>query len=123
MYCIKCQKNNVIPDSGIKGIDNPEEMDVLWLNEERGDRIHTIDNEMVSGGIIQIISAGYGSTHDGDKLIIAICDSCIESNLEDGTILYFDNYMFKEYGKESVEKSKKIYLRRKNLDNLTDENN
>lgn len=123
MYCIKCQKNNVTPThwAGKK----QAEISTLWVNEKRGDRIHTIDNEMVDGGIIQIIDAGYGSTHDGDRLIIAICDKCIDSNLEDGTILYFDNYMFndKEFINESINKSKKIYTRRKNLDNLTDENN
>ena len=32
----------------------------------------SINNAMVDNGIIQIIDAGYGSTHDGDKLIIAI---------------------------------------------------
>ena len=87
MYCIKCQKNNVIPggspsDFKLQSTISPDEIDVLWLNEKRGDRIHTIDNEMILGGIIQIISAGYGSTHDGDKLIIAIL--LVESNVITG---------------------------------------
>ena len=77
---------------------------------------------MIDNGIIYIIDAGYGSKHDGSQLIISICDECIAKNLDDGTILFFDNYMFtdKKYIEESVDKSKQIYRRRKNLDNLTD---
>ena len=79
-----------------------------------------IDNEMIDGGIIQIVTAGYGSNHDGDKFIIAICDDCIQSNLDDGTLLLFKSgsYVTPE---EDLEKSKKIYKRRKRLDDLISE--
>ena len=75
---------------------------------------------MISDGIIQIISAGYGSIHDTDQFIIAICDECIKKNLEDGTILYSGNYMNPndEFVEKEIIKSKKIYRRRKNLDGL-----
>jgi hypothetical protein len=73
---------------------------------------------MVSDGIIQIIDAGYGSKCDGDQFIIAICDDCIKENLEDGTLLYFGNYMSSYFTKVNIEKSKKTYRRRKNLDKL-----
>ena len=115
MYCICCGKANVSPED-ILGEKSEE--DLLWMNEKRNNTNITIDNEMVNGGIIQIINAGYGSNHDGDQIIIAICDDCITKNLEDGTLLYFGNYMGWPGQKEDCEKSKKILRRRKNLDGL-----
>jgi hypothetical protein len=44
---------------------------------------------MVNDGIIQTIDGGFGSIHDTDTFIIAICDDCITENLEDGTLLLF----------------------------------
>ena len=126
MYCICCKENKVSPcdvpyqlSHKVDGTVSTEE-DLLWMKktrlDEKGNIIGfiTIDNEMVLDGIIQIVSAGYGSKHDTDRFIIAICDDCISENLEDGTLLY--------YGSEShtrVEKSKKTYRRRKNLDNIS----
>ncbi len=79
-----------------------------------------INNEMVENGIIHIISAGYGSNHDGDLILIAICDSCIKSNLSDATLLYYGDYMSRreDWTEEQKNKSKQIYRRRKNLDGL-----
>ncbi len=123
MYCICCKKNNVIPEDtnytkkSISGEKESEE-DILWKKNKRPDgSLITIDNEMIDNGIIQIIDAGYGSKHDGDKIIIAICDDCIKENLEDATILYYDNYMFPDV-EQDIENSKKRYRRRKNLDDL-----
>jgi hypothetical protein len=125
MYCICCKKDRVIPfDSGNgkrRDPHHPEiaEEDLLWKNEETKDgRFKTVNSEMVSDGIIQIIDAGYGSKSDGDQFIIAICDDCIKENLEDGTLLYFGNYMSSYFTKVNIEKSKKTYRRRKNLDKL-----
>jgi hypothetical protein len=116
MYCICCKENKV----------SPYEEDILWKKEIRLDAsgssigTHNINNELVSDGIIQIIDAGYGSKHDTNQFIIAICDDCISENLNDGTILYYGNYM--NYTNSNIDKriedSKKIYKRRKNLDNL-----
>lgn len=72
---------------------------------------------MIDNGIIHIIDAGYGSTHDGDQIILAICDDCIRQNLEDATLLYYGNYMLSDVVEE-VENSTKKYRRRKNLDDL-----
>jgi hypothetical protein len=99
------------------------EEEILWteVDEDRGGRRYTstIDNEMIDGGIIQIITAGFGSNHDSDKFIIAICDDCIQSNYDDGTLLMFKSGGYLDNGE--VEKSKKIYKRRKRLDDLTGE--
>ena len=128
MYCICCKKNNVIPNtpsisSKIATEDSPpqHEEDILWKNSKRKDgSLVNVNNEMIDNGIIHIIDAGYGSTHDGDRLVIAICDDCIKENLKDATILYYGNYMYGgDYANDEIEKSKKAYRRRKNLDNLT----
>jgi hypothetical protein len=125
MYCICCKKDRVIPFDGSYKLRKDShhleitEEDLLWKNEETKDgRFKTVNSEMVSDGIIQIIDAGYGSKSDGDQFIIAICDDCIKENLEDGTLLYFGNYMSSYFTKVNIEKSKKTYRRRKNLDKL-----
>ena len=125
MYCICCKKDRVIPFDGSYKLRKDShhleitEEDILWKNEETKDgRFKTVNSEMVSDGIIQIIDAGYGSKSDGDQFIIAICDDCIKENLEDGTLLYFGNYMSSYFTKVNIEKSKKTYRRRKNLDKL-----
>jgi hypothetical protein len=128
MYCICCKKNNVIPNtppvsSKISTEDSPpqHEEDILWKDSKRPDgSLVNVNNEMIDNGIIHIIDAGYGSTHDGDQFIIAICDDCIKENLGDATLLYYGNYMYGgDYANDEIEKSKKAYRRRKNLDNLT----
>jgi hypothetical protein len=123
MYCICCNENNVFPIPASQKSKLLEE-DLLWKKEERDNITLTINNEMVVNGIIHIIDASYGSKHDGSQLIIAICDECIAKKIDDGTILFFDDYTATshKYIKENIDKSKKIYSRRKNLDNLTDEN-
>jgi hypothetical protein len=121
MYCICCKKNNVTPlEKGMIKNESSEE-DLIWKKEKRKDgSLVNVNNEMINNGIIHIIDAGYGSTHDGDQIIIAICDDCIKENLEDGTLLYYGNYMYpnENFIVEDVDKSKQKYRRRNNLDNL-----
>jgi hypothetical protein len=117
MYCICCKKNNVRPND-LSNNENKSEEEMLWWNEKRNGMNLTISNKEVINGIIQIVNAGYGSKHDGDEFIIAICDDCINENKEDGTLLYYGNYMYPEQIDGEKEKSKKIYRRRKNLDGL-----
>jgi hypothetical protein len=120
MYCICCKKNNVEPESWRDGTSDSEE-DVLYFKKEKKDKSTlNINSEMVYNGIIHVIDAGYGSNRDGDQFIIAICDDCIKDNVGDGTLLYYDNYMFgdEKFIEEEREKSKKIFRRRKNLDGL-----
>lgn len=115
MYCISCKKNNVIPENYRTGNSETEE-EVLYHSKQT----INIDNQVIYGGLIKIVSAGYGSTHDGDQFIVAICDECLDKNLKDGTILYYGNYIFANGNdiEEEKERSKKTYRRRKNLDGL-----
>ena len=127
MYCICCKKNNVIPylspvKSNISTEDSPPQLeeDIIWKNSKRPDgSLVNVNNEMIDNGIIHIIDAGYGSTHDGDQFVIAICDDCIKKNLADATLLYWGNYMYGgDYANDEIEKSKKKYRRRRNLDDI-----
>jgi len=119
MYCICCKKNNVTPLDVIRKEAKSEE-DSIWEKEKRKDgSLVNVNNEMINNGIIHIIDAGYGSTHDGDQFIIAICDDCIKENLQDATLLYWGNYMgYGDMISDEVEKSKQKYRRRKNLDDI-----
>ena len=121
MYCICCKKNNLIPFDSRQSQKIPAdkletEEDILWKKDKRNN-LANVNNEMINNGIIQIIDAGYGSKHDGDQIILAICDDCIKQNLEDATLLYYDNYMGYDIN-EKVEKSKQKYRQRKKLDDL-----
>ena len=124
MYCISCKKNKVSPT--VFPGDTKSEEDILWGKEEREydleiKRVVNINSQMIDDGIIETITAGYGSKYDTNEFIIAICDDCIKENLEDGTLLYYGNYMANsddKYAVESRENSRKIYKRRKNLDGL-----
>jgi hypothetical protein len=128
MYCICCKRNNVKPMEVAfpKNKENlRSEEEILWKNEkdEKSEQTYyrTIENEMVNNGTIDILNAGYGSRHDGDRILLAICDDCIKENLADGTLLYFSNYMTKIGVEGEVEKSKKLYQRRTRLDGLVGE--
>lgn len=65
MYCICCKQNKIVPDTTHTNVNKTEE-EVLWMKKEREmsdgtKHFETINNQMVSGGIIHIIEAGYGS--------------------------------------------------------------
>ena len=120
MYCICCKEDKVKPVDPVE-VSKQSEEDLLCKKEVINNQIYNVNSAMISNGIIQIIEAGYGSKHDGDQLIIAICDDCIMKNLEDATLLYYEHVgvYYPDMIKEDIEKSKKAYRRRKNLDNLT----
>jgi len=101
MYCICCQKT-ILPIHHVSKttynnrsaivktqisicVENSSEEYLLWKDVGNS----TIDKEMIDGGIIQRISAGFGSIYDGSTVLIAICDDCIKSNLETGTVLFW----------------------------------
>lgn len=49
------------------------------------------ESSMWNGGIVDRISAGYGSKLDGNMYIIAICDSCVKDNKQ--KLQFMGNYM------------------------------
>ncbi len=53
---------------------------------------------MFDGGIVDTISAGYGSVLDGDIYVIAICDDCIKEK----KLQLVRNYMFPDLKPEEL---------------------
>jgi len=74
--------------------------------------------EMWNGGMIEEISAGYGSGHDGDIYYIGICDGCITKKFYDGTLRYKGSYMGSEISEKALKKAEKCRNRRNNLNDL-----
>lgn len=127
MRCLICGENKV-KSSTHNGMS---EEDAIFLIEKIGpekdhqpknqytQKVSTADNRMWNDGIVQIISAGYGSKHDTDQFVMAICDECINEKQDQGLLLYYGNYMNPgEYDKEQIAKSRIRYRRDSNLDNL-----
>lgn len=99
MYCIKCE-------SIVRPLLIDNELDLFVPN----------NNILTIEGVIDNIRVGYGSKYDGHKLIVSICDKCIENTLGSGTVLLLDTMFLST--KEDIEKSKKVFSRRKKLDDL-----
>ena len=60
--CICCKTNIIKP------LYPPEEIPLDPLEQERGPW---------DGGIVKLITGGYGSRHDMESYYIALCDSCL----------------------------------------------
>ncbi len=41
---------------------------------------------MWDGGTVELLDMPYGSTLDGDKYVIGLCDTCIEQKVQEGII-------------------------------------
>ena len=54
----------------------------------------SVDYDMVDGGTVDKISAGYGSNQDGSIFQIGICDECLEKKLRDKKIRKIGDYLF-----------------------------
>jgi hypothetical protein len=122
MYCLKCEKNKIFPLDINNEIDFNEDVELeiktLYQNEEINGRRKIIENEMIRDGAIQIIGMGYGSTLDTDMYLVGICDDCLKSLQKSGLVLYYGSYIFHPKSAEMIEESKRLYLRRRNLDKL-----
>lgn len=92
MKCICYNKKiSLLQENSLK------ESKIVFKREQRivRDRVITLDagSEMWNGGIVGLISAGYGSNTDGDEFIIAICDECLATKKDNGTVAVVGNYM------------------------------
>jgi len=77
------------------------------LHPENEDLGHISSQTMWDGGIVQEISAGYGSVLDCDVYLIGICDDCIKIKRAEGSAIYLYDYMSGE-GKR-VKENRKEY--------------
>jgi hypothetical protein len=114
MYCISCKKDRVrIVDLTYHG-DNPDNEENLIWNQRGVEKFNKFDGHCV------VISPGYGSSHDGDRFVLTICDDCIVDMEMEGILLYYERGFFGnglDWGEsERVENSKKLYRRKRNLD-------
>ncbi len=117
MKCVCCNK----PIKAIYG-DISQEESVFKVQEKRnGNTIVEIkaENRMWLDGVVGNISAGYGSSKDGDQYVIAICDDCITEKIEDGSMAHTGNYMSRTTEVLNIiEENKKKWRRNNNLDEL-----
>ena len=74
--CICCDKD-------IKELDTPLPAGKAWQG-------------MYSNGIVDTISAGYGSKLDGDMFCIAVCDKCINQKTLEGKTYFVGDYMMNQ---------------------------
>jgi hypothetical protein len=75
-------------------------------------------SQMWNNGMIERISAGFGSKHDGDMFYIGICDECTVKKFKDGTLRYAGAYMNEEYTDDKIFENDKMRNRKNNLSNL-----
>jgi hypothetical protein len=74
---------------------------------------------MWNGGVVEKMSAGFGSINDGDVFYIGICDNCIKDNYKNGRLIYKKNYMgFKRFTKDELKEFEKLKRRESNLNKL-----
>ena len=103
----------------IESIADLNQEDAVFKQDKRSDSYtERAENRMWLDGIVKNASAGYGSSHDGDMFVIAVCDKCITIKKEDGTIAYTGNYMGFDSEITQLDEYRKIWRRANNLDEL-----
>lgn len=124
MKCICCERNIIKPGDSPWSNGSTEE-DYIWNTRQYDSSDENIlyekaENRMWNDGIVANISAGYGSTLDGNMYVIAICDECTRKKHQEGIIAYTGDYLISDidYNNEMVEESKKLWRRDQNLDKL-----
>lgn len=55
------------------------------IQEEPADQALWLD------GLVHVVMAGFGSRHDANRYLIAICDDCIEKTDSDGRLKFLSN--------------------------------
>ena len=65
--------------------------EIKQLHESLGDQPDY--NGCFDDGIVDKISAGFGSLLDGNMYVIAICDKCIDSKCKAGKAKYVGDYL------------------------------
>jgi hypothetical protein len=134
MMCICCDKKISLLYPEIDLSDGKLEEDVVFNNKEKiqisDPDLHVHEEilidagtKMWNDGLVHKVSAGYGSSHDGDEFIIAICDDCIKKKKLTGNIAYVNNYMlYPLKGDEDYEKSRIAWRRYNRIDDILDDN-
>lgn len=82
--------------SPIKCICCGKDVHMLYPEFENG----IPEQDMWNDAIVEVITAGYGSSHDCDAYLIAVCDSCLEQKRKEGSAIFLYNGMFKSSSEE-----------------------
>ncbi len=88
--------------------------------DEVTDKEYTLESAMYRKSVVDTISAGYGSTHDGDVYYISVCDDCADKALKDGRLAYKDNHMDIQPDKELLDEWDNGYKKRMRNFNIKD---
>lgn len=78
--------------------------EVEMIYPEKFTKGHREESCMWSGGLVDKISANYGSAFDSNMYLIALCDKCIKYCEASGSIEYVGNYMFPDEHNRELEK-------------------
>ena len=102
--CICCGKE-------IKALDNTKGIMIKKLGPE---------SFMWENGVVEKITAGYGSNNDGDVFYLGICDECINQNYQNGRLIYSgDCITFKpKFTEKELKKFSELKRRESNLNKL-----
>ena len=116
MMCICCDKTISL----LFADDKVNEEDIVFKKEEKNSKLLTAAaNECWLNGTIGFLSCGYGSSFDGDQIILALCDDCLEKKRNLGVIAGVGNYMSSaDYIKELKEKWRLTWRRYNKLNKL-----
>ena len=95
--CIRCNKEIVelYPD--------------IFKNKDK-----KLSSRMWNGGLVTEIDGNYGSDHDGDVYIIAICDKCIDILGKKNKIIYHSNYLNSDESWKDFEKG--YYVKKEEIE-------
>ena len=123
MMCICCDKRISLHREEEKAEESVvfEKEKIQIVSQFDGETIRNAGSYMWNDGVVGIISANFGSTHDGDEFVIAICDECIDKKLMTGNLAFIDNYMGgikHEWIKEIYEKRRIAWRRYNKIDDL-----
>jgi hypothetical protein len=124
--CICCDKkiSLLYPET----LDEKSEEDIVFNKENRqiygkkGRFDEEIElnagSQMWNDGVVNLISAGYGSRFDGDEFIIAICDDCLEKKLMTGNLAFINNYMTRNFKDETYNNYRTAWRRYNKIDDI-----
>jgi hypothetical protein len=108
--CICCGKKIELLDK-VQGV--PEDEIII-------DDTYDPEDQLWNNGVLQKLSAGYGSSLDGDIFYLGICDSCIEEGYRNGRLRYKGDYIATIICKFSDEELKQQEQMRNRENNLND---
>ena len=87
--CICCGSKIELYDA----INNPHFDMNEFMNQYQPNDRYRPESQIWENGIVEGLSAGYGSKHDGSMYYIGICDECVETNTLNGRLRYSGCYL------------------------------